>query len=43
LERSYLLKIDGKIAECPQQMLMRVSIGIHKQDIDAAIEVVSGV
>ena len=38
LERSYLLKIDGKIAERPQHMLMRVSIGIHVDDIDAAIE-----
>ncbi|UZO82206.1 ribonucleoside-diphosphate reductase subunit alpha [Aquimarina sp. ERC-38] len=38
LERSYLLKIDGKIAERPQHMLMRVSIGIHLNDLDAAIE-----
>ena len=38
LERSYLLKINGKIVERPQHMLMRVSIGIHKEDIDAAIE-----
>ncbi|MFZ9955467.1 MAG: ribonucleoside-diphosphate reductase subunit alpha [Flavobacteriales bacterium] len=38
LERSYLLKMNGKIAERPQQMLMRVSIGIHKEDINAAIE-----
>jgi ribonucleoside-diphosphate reductase alpha chain len=38
LERSYLLKINGKIVERPQHMLMRVSIGIHKDDIDAAIE-----
>uniref|UniRef100_A0A6Q2YS44 Ribonucleoside-diphosphate reductase n=1 Tax=Esox lucius TaxID=8010 RepID=A0A6Q2YS44_ESOLU len=38
LERSYLLKIDGKVAERPQHMLMRVSVGIHKNDIDAAIE-----
>ncbi len=38
LERSYLLKINGIIAERPQHMLMRVSIGIHKEDIDAAIE-----
>jgi len=37
LSRSYLLKIEGKIAERPQQMLMRVSIGIHKNDIQAAI------
>ena len=38
LERAYLLKIDGQIAERPQHMLMRVSLGIHKEDIDAAIE-----
>ena len=37
LERSYLLKLDGKIAERPQHMLMRVSLGIHKDDIEAAI------
>eukprot|EP00961_Rhodomonas_salina_P277030 3743894-Rhodomonas_salina.4 len=38
LERSYLLKINGKIAERPQHMIMRVSLGIHKTDIKAAIE-----
>ena len=38
LERSYLLKINGEVAERPQHMLMRVAIGIHKDDIDAAIE-----
>ena len=38
LERSYLLKINGKIAERPQHMLMRVAIGIHGRDIDRAIE-----
>lgn len=38
LERSYLLKIDGKIAERPQDMLMRVAIGIHKEDLDHAFE-----
>lgn len=38
LERSYLLKINGKIVERPQHMLMRVSIGIHLNDIEAAIE-----
>lgn len=38
LERSYLLRIDGKVAERPQHMLMRVAVGIHKDDIDAAIE-----
>lgn len=38
LERSYLIRLDGKVVERPQHMLMRVSVGIHKQDIDAAIE-----
>ena len=38
LERSYLLKINGEIAERPQHMLMRVAIGIHQEDIDEAIE-----
>uniref|UniRef100_A0A8C4IXI0 Ribonucleoside-diphosphate reductase n=1 Tax=Dicentrarchus labrax TaxID=13489 RepID=A0A8C4IXI0_DICLA len=38
LERSYLLKINGKVAERPQHMLMRVAVGIHKGDIEAAIE-----
>ena len=38
LERSYLLKINGKIVERPQHMLMRVSVGIHLNDIDAALE-----
>jgi len=38
LERSYLLKINGEIAERPQHMLMRVAIGIHLEDIDEAIE-----
>lgn len=38
LERSYLLKLNGQIVERPQHMLMRVSIGIHKNDIDEAIE-----
>ena len=38
LERSYLLRINGKIVERPQHMLMRVSVGIHPDNIDAAIE-----
>ncbi len=37
LEKSYLLKINGKIAERPQHMYMRVAVGIHKQDIESAI------
>lgn len=38
LERSYLLKIKGKVVERPQHMLMRVAVGIHGEDIEAAIE-----
>lgn len=38
LERSYLMKLDGQIVERPQHMLMRVSVGIHGIDLDAAIE-----
>lgn len=38
LERSYLLRINGQIVERPQHMLMRVSVGIHLNDIAAAIE-----
>jgi ribonucleoside-diphosphate reductase alpha chain len=38
LERSYLLKMNNKIAERPQHMLMRVAVGIHKEDIASAIE-----
>ena len=38
LERSYLLRINGNIIERPQHMLMRVAIGIHHDDISAAIE-----
>ena len=37
LEKSYLLRIDKKVRERPQDMLLRVSVGIHKEDIDAAI------
>jgi ribonucleoside-diphosphate reductase alpha chain len=38
LERSYLLKVDGKAIERPQHMLMRVAVGIHTNDLEAAIE-----
>ncbi len=38
LEKSYLLKIDGHIAERPQHMLMRVAVGIHLHDIDRVLE-----
>ena len=38
LERSYLLRLNGQVAERPQQMLMRVAVGIHKEDMDSVIE-----
>ncbi|CAO3607885.1 unnamed protein product [Cunninghamella blakesleeana] len=38
LERSYLLKIDNRIVERPQHMIMRVALGIHGQDVDSAIK-----
>lgn len=38
LEKSYLLRLDGKVTERPQHMLMRVSCGIHCGDLDAAVE-----
>ncbi|MEO5997327.1 MAG: ribonucleoside-diphosphate reductase subunit alpha [Chitinophagaceae bacterium] len=38
LEKSYLLKIEGKVAERPQHMYMRVAIGIHKEDVESAIK-----
>lgn len=38
LERAYLLKDGNRILERPQHMLMRVSIGIHKEDLESAFE-----
>lgn len=38
LERSYLLKINGVVVERPQQLFMRVAVGIHGSNIDAACE-----
>ncbi|MGZ8557492.1 MAG: ribonucleoside-diphosphate reductase subunit alpha [Chitinophagaceae bacterium] len=38
LEKSYLLKVNGKIVERPQHLFMRVALGIHKEDIASAIE-----
>jgi ribonucleoside-diphosphate reductase alpha chain len=38
LTRSYLMKLNGEIVERPQQMLMRVSVGIHKHNIQEAIK-----
>ncbi|MBL0105633.1 MAG: ribonucleoside-diphosphate reductase subunit alpha [Bacteroidetes bacterium] len=38
LEKSYLLKLNGKVAERPQHLIMRVAVGIHKHDIESVIE-----
>ena len=38
LEKSYLLRVNDKIVERPQHMLMRVSLGIHLNDLEAAFE-----
>lgn len=38
LERSYLLRINGKVAERPQHLLMRVAVGIHGKDVNKIIE-----
>ena len=38
LEKSYLLKTNGNVAERPQHMIMRVAVGIHKENIDDVIE-----
>ncbi|KAJ9111887.1 ribonucleotide-diphosphate reductase subunit rnr1 [Naganishia adeliensis] len=38
LERSYLLRIDGRIAERPQHMIMRVAVGIHGRDVEKVLE-----
>ncbi|MGB3618649.1 MAG: ribonucleoside-diphosphate reductase subunit alpha, partial [Catalinimonas sp.] len=38
LERSYLFKLDGKVVERPQHMLMRVAVGIHMDDLDSVVK-----
>ncbi|CCE64919.1 hypothetical protein TPHA_0J00970 [Tetrapisispora phaffii CBS 4417] len=38
LERSYLLKMNNKVAERPQHMIMRVALGIHGDDIESVLE-----
>jgi len=38
LERSYLMRIEGKIVERPQHMLMRVAVGIHGEDMESVVE-----
>ena len=41
LERSYLLKMNNQVAERPQHMIMRVAVGIHKNDIESALRTYS--
>lgn len=38
LERSYLMRMNGKVVERPQHLFMRVAVGIHGEDIEAALE-----
>ncbi|KAF7297635.1 Ribonucleoside-diphosphate reductase [Mycena kentingensis (nom. inval.)] len=38
LERSYLLRLNGRVVERPQHMIMRVAVGIHGNDIDRVLE-----
>jgi ribonucleotide reductase alpha subunit len=38
LERAYLMRVNGAIVERPQHMWMRVSLGIHGDDLDRAFE-----
>ena len=40
LERSYLLRVNGKVVERPQHMLMRVAVGIHGEDVEAGASLV---
>lgn len=41
LERSYLLRMEGKVVERPQHLFMRAAVGIHGNDVNAAIETYS--
>ncbi|KAI9430551.1 ribonucleotide reductase [Lactarius indigo] len=38
LERSYLLRINGRVAERPQHLIMRVAVGIHGSDIERVLQ-----
>ena len=38
LESDHLLKLNGKVVERPQHMLMRIAVAIHGEDIDKVIE-----
>jgi ribonucleoside-diphosphate reductase alpha chain len=39
LERSYLMKIGGRIVERPQYLYMRVAVGICKGDVEMALRI----
>ncbi|CAI4406369.1 APG_G0026950.mRNA.1.CDS.1 [Saccharomyces cerevisiae] len=38
LERSYLLRLNGEVAERPQHLVMRVALGIHGSDIESVLK-----
>ena len=38
LEKAYLMRANGKVVERIQHLFMRVSIGIHKEDLRSAIQ-----
>jgi ribonucleoside-diphosphate reductase alpha subunit len=38
LERSYLMRMHGRVVERPQHLFMRVAVGIHGENIESAIE-----
>lgn len=38
LEKSYLLRMDGEVIERPQHLLMRAAVGIHGENLEAAVE-----
>lgn len=38
LEKSYLLRKNGKVVERPQYLLMRVAVGIHKENLEKVLE-----
>jgi ribonucleotide reductase alpha subunit len=38
LERAYLMRINDKIVERPQHLLMRVALSIHKDDVKEALK-----
>ncbi|KAI9470631.1 MAG: alpha subunit of ribonucleoside-diphosphate reductase [Benjaminiella poitrasii] len=38
LEQNYLMKINDKVVERPQHMMMRVALAIHGEDLEAAFK-----